>query len=240
MERSWFGTERRALAAALVVAGMGASGCGAMYLNNAPANMRSDVATAAPSPRQQQTGSLWRDNVSANYLFTDVKAHFPGDLLTVVVIEDSSGSKEAATSTSTDTSVFGNLEEFFGLPQQLAAKNPDINPAALIKAEAKREWDGEGATTRRGKLSARITVQVTAVDPSGNLWVEGEKVVAVNHEDQHVVVNGMVRPEDINAANEVLSTRLALGKVEYYGVGVVATKQHPGWGLWILDWVWPF
>jgi flagellar L-ring protein precursor FlgH len=238
--RSWFGIERAACAALLALADVGASGCGAMYLSGTPRIDRPEIAATAPTTRQQQTGSLWRDNVSANYLFTDVKAHFPGDLLTVLVVEDSSGSKAAATSTTTDTSVFGNLTEFFGLPQQLAAKNPDINPAALLSAEAQREWDGEGTTTRTGRLTARITVQVTAVDANGNLWVEGEKVVAVNREDQHIVVNGLVRPEDVNAANEVLSTRLALGKVEYYGVGVVATKQHPGWGRWILDWVWPF
>jgi flagellar L-ring protein FlgH len=178
--------------------------------------------------------------VGANFPFSDTRARFPGDLLTIVILEDSAGLKEAETSTKTDTEVSGSLDEFFGLPQQLQKKNPDINPAQLVKATAARKWDGEGSTSRKGSLTGRMTAQVTAVAPNGNLWVQGDKVVAVNHEDQHLVVQGWVRPEDISAQNEVLSTRLASGRVDYYGVGVVATKQRPGWGLWILDLVWPF
>jgi flagellar L-ring protein precursor FlgH len=217
-----------------------ASGCGRLYLHNEPVIQGGEPAVPSPSVRARQTGSLWRDNVSANFLFTDVRARFAGDLLTVVVVEDAAGSKEAATSTKTKTAVSGNLQEFFGLPQQWQQNNPNINPAQLVEAEAAREWDGEGSTSRKGNLTARMTAQVTAVAPNGNLWVEGEKIVAVNREDQHVVVSGWVRPEDINAQNEVLSSRLAQGRVDYYGVGVVGAKQHPGWGLWILDLAWPF
>jgi flagellar L-ring protein precursor FlgH len=219
---------------------LAASGCGRFYLLRDPANEGGEVAVPPPTSRASETGSLWRDNVPGNYLFTDVRARFPGDLVTIIVFEDAAGAKEATTETKTKTDVFGNLPQFFGLPQQLQKKNPDINPDKLIEAMAAREWDGEGSTRRTGKLTARMTAQVTAVAPNGNLWVEGEKVVAVNKEDQHLAISGWVRPEDINAQNEVASTRLADGRIEYYGVGVVGAKQRPGWGLVILDLVWPF
>ena len=57
-----------------------------------------------------------------------------------------------------------------------------------------------------------MTAQVTALSPNGNLWVEGEKVVSVNHEDQHLELAGWVRPEDIDAQNQVPSARIALGR----------------------------
>lgn len=233
---------RAGAAATLVLAvlAFGASGCLQMYLRKPAAPVLTVVPPPPPSPLARATGSLWRDDVSANYLFADTRARFPGDLLTIVITEDASGSKEADTSTSTDASVFGNLEEFFGLPQQLAKKNPDINPAALVKAEAKRTWDGEGSTSRKGKLTARMTATVKNVSPTGNLLIQGEKVVAVNNEDQHIVVQGWVRPEDIDAQNQVLSTRLADARIDYYGVGVVGTKQREGWGMFLLDLVWPF
>jgi flagellar L-ring protein precursor FlgH len=211
-----------------------------MYLDNRPVVRGGALAVPATPPQAARTGSLWRDNVSANFLFSDVKARYPGDLITIVVSEDASGSKDAVTSSKTKTAVSGSLEQFFGLPQQLQEHQPNINPAALIQANADREWDGEGSTARRGKLTARMTAQVTEVAPNGNLWVEGEKIVSVNYEDQHLVLAGWVRPEDINAQNEVLSSRLALGRVDFYGVGVVGMKQRPGWGYWLLDWVWPF
>jgi flagellar L-ring protein precursor FlgH len=228
-------------AAVLVVAAAAClmSGCLEMYLKRPPLNTELPPPPP-PSPLAKATGSLWRDDVSANYLFADVKARFAGDLLTIVITEDASGSKEADTSTSTDTEVFASLEQFFGLPQQLAAKNPTIDPTQLIKASTARKWDGEGSTNRKGRLTARMTATVKSVSSTGNLWVQGDKVVSVNKEDQHIVVQGWVRPEDIDSQNQVLSTRLADARIDYYGVGTLGVKQRPGWGYWLMDIVWPF
>lgn len=236
-------TERRAVRLAvvlLVVLAAGSAGCGRLYLDRRPIPAGGAMELPPVPPQASQSGSLWRDNVSANYLFADVKARYPGDLLTVVVSENASGSKDAETSSKTKTTVSGSLTEFFGFPQQLQKHQPNINPAALIQADADREWDGQGSTARNGKLSALMTVQVTSVAPNGNLWVEGNKMVSVNHEDQHLVIGGWVRPEDVDAQNDVLSSRIALARIEFYGIGVVGTKQRPGWGYQILDWVWPF
>jgi flagellar L-ring protein precursor FlgH len=239
---SWFSTERPAAAGVLAAAVLAVcgSGCGSFYLLRDPVMTGGEAAIAPPSSRARTTGSLWRDQVSANYMFTDARARFPGDLLTIVIAETASGSKEADTSTSTKTNVLLSIAEFFGFPQALAANNPDINPTQLIQANSEMQWDGEGSTARAGQLNARITVQVTTVAPNGNLWVEGEKVVAVNEEDQHIAVSGWVRPEDITTQNEVLSTRLASANIEYYGTGTVGRQQRSGWAVTILDYVWPF
>jgi len=61
----------------------------------------------------------------------------------------------------------------------------------------------------------------------------------VNHEDQHLEIAGWVRPEDIDAQNQVPSSRIALGRIDYYGMGVIATSSGR-LGYQILDWVWPF
>ena len=78
------------------------------------------------------------------------------------------------------------------------------------------------------------------IGPNGNLWVEGDKVISVNKEDQHLSVKGWVRPEDVDAQNQVLSTRIAGARLDYYGVGTVGIKQGPGFGYWLLDVFWPF
>src|SRR5262245_43263184 len=114
---------RAAVVALLAVMATCTSGCLSMYLRRDPLPP-APPPPPPPWPRAKATGSLWRDDVSANYLFSDTRAHFAGDLLTIVITESSSGSKEATTSTSTESEIFANLEEFFGLPQQLANKNP--------------------------------------------------------------------------------------------------------------------
>lgn len=241
MASSWSSTER-VLVLVVALAACGASGCGAWIVrrDHGPATSTVPPAPMPPSPRAKATGSLWRNDVSANYLFADTRARFAGDLLTIVITEDDSGSKEADTSSKTDTSVFASIEQFFGFPQQLQKHQPNIDPTQLISASSKRTFDGEGSTNRKGKLTARMTAVVKAISPTGNLWVEGDKIVAVNKEDQHIVVHGWVRPEDIDADNQVLSTRLADARIDYYGVGVLGVKQRPGWGYWLMDVLWPF
>ena len=216
------------------------SGCAAILGAPPPPVMPSQALVIPPSPEASRDGSLWRPTLGDNYLFTDDRARFPGDLLTVLVLESDSGSREASTGSENSSSVEASLEQFFGLPQQLQLKNPDINPSQLVRAASKRTWDGEGATARKGNLTASVTVEVKAISPSGNLWVQGDKVVSVNREDQHLVLAGWVRPQDINSRNEVESTRLGDARIAYYGRGPVGRQQKQPWGIAIMDWIWPF
>ncbi len=235
--RSW---RARTLVVLLACASLAVTGCAHVYLDKSPVVQGGAIAVPPPSAQARATGSLWRDDANGNFLFADVKARALGDLLTVVVLETATGSKDAETSTTTKTSVTASIAEFFGFPQQLQKHQPNIDPSALIAADTDREWDGKGSTSRKGQLTARVTAVVTAVAPNGNLWVEGNKDVAVNHENQHLVLQGWARPEDITSDNEVLSTRLAQATIDYYGTGVIGMKQFPGWGYWLMDWVWPF
>jgi flagellar L-ring protein precursor FlgH len=81
---------------------------------------------------------------------------------------------------------------------------------------------------------------VTKVLPNGNLMLYGRREMKVNNEVQYIVVSGIVRPQDIDPSNRVKSTFVADARIEYYGEGVLADKQRPGWGTRVLDQVWPF
>ena len=240
MAKCWFITDRGRPAVAICVLAVAASGCMDLFAAKPAPVVGGHAVIPPPTLLEQRAGSLWRDHASGNLPFADVRARYPGDLLTVLVTEDDSGVKEAVTKSARESNVLASLQQFFGLPQQLANKNPDIDPSQLVKASSSWDYDGSGQTSRKGKLTARITVEVKAISPSGNLWVQGDKVVSVNNEDQHVVLSGWVRPVDISVRNEIASTRLADARIEYYGKGPVGRLQHTGWGLAILDWVWPF
>jgi flagellar L-ring protein precursor FlgH len=228
--------------AALAAAALLMSGClGPMFRQPEPVPiLGGETLTQPPTALEKRAGSLWRANVSANYLFSDVRAGNVGDLLTIVVAESDSGAKSADTATENTASIVEGIEQFFGLTTQLANKNPTIDASQLINADSERTWEGSGETSRSGRLSARMTVEVKAVSPTGNLWVQGDKLVAVNNEDQHIVLSGWVRPEDIDARNEVASTKLAQARIDYYGIGEIGRQQRAGWGTIVLDYVWPF
>ena len=81
---------------------------------------------------------------------------------------------------------------------------------------------------------------VAEVLPSGILRVEGEKIISVNNEEQVMVLSGLVRPRDISSDNEVLSSKIAQMRVDYYGKGTVGEAQYGGWLGRILRILWPF
>ena len=227
-EQSWVCRSR--LAAGLLLA---LAGCTQMMSRTAAPPLLPPLAV--PMSGGTAPGSLWRANQAGSYPFLDVRPRFPGDLLTVVIAEDAQGKKDADTTLESGSSVSGSVEEFFGIPSF-----GNLEPSNLVTAESKRSFDGEGETTRKASLTGKITVTVTAVEPNGNLHIEGQKVVSLNNEEEYIVLRGVVRPEDIGTNNEVSSWRLADARIEFYGSGVVANQQRPGFIYTGLDWLWPF
>jgi flagellar L-ring protein precursor FlgH len=196
---------------------------------------------ALPAPPPPPAGSLWHPELADNYPVHDVRAHFPGDLLTVVIAETSSGRKDATTDTKAESSISANVEDFFGIPVSSVKLLPSgFNPESIVKATTARESTGEGSTRRTGALTASITVRVMSVDFAGNLRVQGDKIVSVNREDQYIVLSGTVRAEDIGPDNSVLSSRLADARIDYYGRGTVGDKQGVPLVHRLYDWIWPF
>src|SRR2546427_2743549 len=140
-----------------------------------------------PPPPPPPNGSLWHPELAANYELLDVRAHFPGDLLTVVVSEQSQGKKDATTETTGESSISASVEDFFGIPAAAVKFLPKgFNPQSVVSASTARSNKGTGATTRTGNLSASITVRVVALDQAGNLHIQGDKVITVNREEQYI------------------------------------------------------
>ena len=196
---------------------------------------------AMPASPPPANGSLWHSELSSNYLFGDVRARFPGDLLTIVVAESAAGKKSASTDGTRESSVSASVQDFFGIPASAVKLLPGgFNPATIMTADTKYNWKGDGNTQRTGSLTANITARVTAVDPNGNLYVQGDKIVAVNGENQHIILSGTVRPEDIAFDNSVSSNRLADARISLAGAGPLGDKQVTPFLQRALDWVWPF
>ena len=198
-------------------------------------------AYPTPPPAPPRTpGSLWSDDAPLGLLFVDQKARTVGDLLTISIIEVASASKQATTQTSRASSINASIEAFLGFEKALQESNPRLNPSKAIAGSLANNFNGNGTTARSGRVTATITAVVTEVLPNGNLVIEGSREITVNHERELIVLSGVVRPKDISPGNTVLSTALGQAKVAYYGSGIIAEKQRPGWLARILDVVWPF
>jgi flagellar L-ring protein precursor FlgH len=214
------------------------------------------TATLPPSPpkyvyqeKEEMTSSansLWND--SAN-IFEDTKARRLNDLVTIRIVENLSGSGKADTDTSRDSSGTYDATNLFGMNTDLNLHNvlllKDFYKGANIfepKVEGSgiSEFKGKGDTKREGTLTATITARVVEVMPNGNLVLEARKEMTINNEKQILVFTGMTRPDDIDAGNTVLSSKIADARIYYVGDGVLQDKQSPGWLVRLLDKVWPF
>jgi flagellar L-ring protein FlgH len=195
-----------------------------------------DTVVAEPSP--VSPGSLWQGD-EGNWL-ADIKAHQLGDIVTVIINENASASKEATTETDRGSSMTAGIPNLFGYETVLQEKNAGLNMSSLVDANFKNEFKGSGKTTRSEDLAATLTTQVIKVYPNGNMKIRGGKSVVVNNENQIIYLTGIIRSSDVNADNTVDSSKLLNAQIAYTGKGAISDKQKPGWLMRIMDNVWPF
>jgi len=195
-----------------------------------------EQALNAPSPKASSAGSLWSN--SGFGLLSDPKAARVGDLVTVLVSEKakatrSLGSKQSKKSDRT-SGFSANIK--YGA----ALANKDVNPSGNVGMTSSKTFDGSGSTNNSDTLTASVTSVVMLVYPNGNMRIEGQRVLNVNHEPQEITFSGVIRPIDINPNNTIPSSKVAQVHINYGGTGTLATAAHEGWASQILDQVWPF
>lgn len=146
-------------------------------------------------------------------LYKDQKAAQVGDVLTVILQENISGStsSDAQNASNAGTGTGGSVNGNF-MPFQ-----PTFGADAQVSYEA-----GEQVSTNQGQLlEGYMSVEVVDTTPSGNLLVKGTRSTEINGEKHKIDISGTVRPRDINGRNQVLSYRLANAKINYEKEGGV-------------------
>ena len=162
-------------------------------------------------PEVKESGSLWQQ--SNQSIFSDRKARTVGDIVTVIISEQSSATKEATTSTDRNTSMSASIPNFFGLETKDFWAENGIDLENLVNAEFQNGFDGNGSTSRKEDLSASLTTQVISRYPNGQLKIRGGKEVMVNNEVQIIYLTGIVRPVDITANNTVDSSKILNARI---------------------------
>jgi flagellar L-ring protein precursor FlgH len=169
-----------------------------------------------------------------------MKARRVGDLITVIINESASASKEASTGTSRGSSISAGIPNLLGLETQLTGMKQWINADKLVSANYDSSFAGKGATSRKESLNATVAAVVVQVYSNGTLKIEGRRSVKVNGEEQMIVLEGVARARDITPENTISSAYLADAKINYSGKGVISDRQEPGFLMWIIDSLWPF
>jgi flagellar L-ring protein precursor FlgH len=178
--------------------------------------------------------SLWHDDVSRP-MFADKRATGVGDILTIIVQETSSANKNNETKTEKNSSWTAAITSFL-FPGWGAVKGS--MPAVSYNSDLKH--DGSGAINNSETIVAQVAVKVMDVLPNHNLVIEGKRETSFAGERQTIVLHGVVRAEDVTAANTVLSYNVADATIQITGKGSVTDATKKGWFTRILDKVNPF
>jgi flagellar L-ring protein FlgH len=182
--------------------------------------------------------SLWREGVSRS-MVADKRGAEIGDILTVVVQESTTTSKDNSTKTSKQASMDAAITSFLYSPggSGLLTKGGQM-PA--LKYNSKNDFSGGGTINNNERIIGNIAVRVVDKLPNRNLVIEGSRETAFSGEQQTIVLRGVVRPEDVAANNTLYSYNIADATIRFVSKGAITDSQKKGWFSKIWDKVSPF
>ena len=191
-----------------------------------------------PTPTRSE--SIWnRRSRESAFLFVDNRARSVGDLLTVL-IEENTGIEnleqkllDKATS-STGAFSFGGTTSSGDVAREAAA-GLDAGNATT------RNLQGQATFLANRRFADQITVRVIDVKPNGNIVITGSRQRIVAGETRSLRVSGQLRPNDIAIeGNFVLSSSIADFRVSYTSQGQEQRFVNHGWFGKFVNRLWPF
>ena len=189
-------------------------------------------------------GSLFAAS-EADTLFEDSRARRVGDIVVVKLVENTKAQNKAETSSNKKSSNNYEVANMFNrghagfIPFMPIGPQPSVG-IPILDTDSASGINSTGKTKRENYVTTSLATRVLRVLPGGLMEIEGAREIRVNEETEYMVVRGMIRSKDVSADNSVLSTQIADASIEYYGKGVLADKQKPGWFSRLMDNVWPF
>lgn len=175
----------------------------------------------------------------ATKMYSDRKAKAVGDLITVLIEETSTATKDGKTTSSKQNSLSGSLS--FGHPKMddrpTAWTNMSLPSYAL---DTKGSFQGAGSIQNNDKFVTKITAKVMEVLPNGNMLIEGKRMITLQQETVEMVLTGVIRPNDVAKDNTIQSSSIADAAIRYSSSGPIAREQERGLLMSFWNWVNPF
>lgn len=158
-----------------------------------------------------------------------------GDIITVVLNETAQASRSSALTAERETS-----NNILAAGQANAIFPSSSFFEGVSAAGSSLSSNGGGTAGQSASLTGSISAVVVDVMQNGNLVILGEKQLTLTEGTEVIRLKGVVRPEDIQPDNTILSRRIANAQFSYSGTGDLARAAKPPVGLRTLFSIWPF
>ena len=195
------------------------------------------------------SGSIYRDQPRSTK-FGFRRNFGVGDILTVVLNESTQAQRSNGLNTTKEVSnsPLSQLQAAFGNSLPVVGddnfSDTEIRLKRGLKAltftEQNRSTKGVGISDQAGSLNGALAVIVTRVLPNGTLFVEGKKDLMFSEGREEVYVSGLVKPDDVQPDDTLLSSRIAQANIAYRGKGELANVARNSWGTKVFNKIWPF
>jgi flagellar L-ring protein precursor FlgH len=197
----------------------------AKLLSHSPQQTREEYVAriqqqTAAAPSDTPVGSLWVNGGGLTNMQTDYKASRLNDLVTIIVLQNTTAQATGNTSTQRDFNTQSGISGLAGHISTSGISN-------LLTANSSTKLKGSGSTDASTVMKTNLAGQVIAVLPNGNMVVEAQRMVTINNQKETMVVRGVLRPGDVSPDNSALSTALANLEIELKGKGVVSDANRP-------------
>ncbi|MEM1197531.1 MAG: flagellar basal body L-ring protein FlgH [Pseudomonadota bacterium] len=172
------------------------------------------------SPYAVSQGSIYQASQGYAGLVTGTRARKLGDMVTIVLVENTSTSK--STTGATDRS--GG----FSITPPTSGPLDFLDPESL-NASGEGSFNGGGNAAQQSQLTGTVAVTIAALYPNGTAEVVGEKQMSLSQGDEWVQFAGRIRLVDIDVDNRLSSSQVANARIIYSGKGAVQQASRPGW-----------
>ena len=183
-----------------------------------------DRVRAQQAAEVKTPGSIWTAEGRLVRLSTDAKAARLHDVISIVVTESLAASTDGQVKNSRSSNATSGLTSLFGA---LKASNALQN---LVGMNAASGLSAQGQSTTNSSLATTFGGEVVDVLPNGMLVVQATRQLTFSQQTQVIKLRGLVRPEDVSAQNQVLSTAMTDLELEVTGRGIVndsTYRQNP-------------
>lgn len=220
---------------AIVVVALAAAPCHALFKKAKPPDVTKNPPEAAlrsyvDRVRAQQAaevrtpGSIWSAEGRMVRLGTDAKAMRLHDVVSVIVTESLAASTDGQVKNSRSSNASSSITALFGA---LKTSNAMQN---LLNQNSASGLTAQGQSTTNSSLVTTFGAEVVDVLPNGMLVVQATRQLTFSQQTQLIKLRGLVRPEDVSAQNQVLSTAMTDLELEVTGKGIVndsTYRQNP-------------
>jgi flagellar L-ring protein FlgH len=165
-------------------------------------------------------GSIWSPEGRLVRLGTDAKAARLHDVVSIVVSESLAASTDGQVKNSRASSANSSITALFS---KIKAANSLQN---LLGMTASSGLAAQGQSTTNSSLATTFGGEVVDVLPNGMLVVQATRQLTFSQQTQLIKLRGLVRPEDVSAQNEVLSTAMTDLELEVTGKGIVTDSTY--------------